>query len=102
MIAKEIDIDHILVSTCWRILRDCRVHRCATEHRLVIATLKLHVKFIKISRCDNNVFNFEKLKDSTCAHEYAVIVLNRFEVLLAQGQPSNRMASNYSVTGDGW
>ena len=34
-----------------------------------------------ISRCDHNVFHFVKLKDSPRAHEYAVTVSNRFEVL---------------------
>ncbi|KAG0730190.1 Craniofacial development protein 2 [Chionoecetes opilio] len=43
-VAKE--IDHILVSTRWRILQNCRVYRRAeffgTYHRLVVATLELH------------------------------------------------------------
>ena len=55
----------------------------AIDHRLVVVTLKLHVKSRKISRCDHNVFHLEKLKDSSCAHEYAVTVTNRFEVLNA-------------------
>ena len=38
------------------------------DHRLVVATLKLHVKSRKISRCDHNVFHLEKLKDSSYAH----------------------------------
>ena len=44
-VAKE--IDHILVSTRWRVLQNCRIFRSAeflaTDHRLVVATLKLHV-----------------------------------------------------------
>ncbi|XP_069989471.1 craniofacial development protein 2-like [Penaeus vannamei] len=44
--AKE--IDHILVSTRWRILQNCRVYRsaefCATDHRLVVATLWVRFK----------------------------------------------------------
>ena len=82
-VAKE--IDHVLVSTRWRILQNCRVYRSAeffaTDHRLVVATLKLHVKSSKISRCHQTVFHLEKLKDLTCAHEYAVTVSNRFSVL---------------------
>ena len=82
-VAKE--IDHILISTHWRIIQYCRVYRSAeffaTDHRLVVATFKLHVKSRKISRCDHNVFHPEKLNDSPCAHDYAVTVSNRFEVL---------------------
>ena len=82
-VAKE--IDHILVGTRWRILQNCRVFRSAeffaTDHRLVVATLKLHVKSRRIPRCNHTVFHLEKLKDLTCAHEYAVTVSNRFEVL---------------------
>ena len=57
-VAKE--IDHILVSTCWRILQNCRIFWSAkflaTDHRLVVTIFKLHVKYKKISRCDHNVF----------------------------------------------
>ncbi|KAG0717717.1 Craniofacial development protein 2 [Chionoecetes opilio] len=71
-VAKE--IDHILVSTR-RILQNCRVYRSAeffgTDDRLVVATLKLHVKSRRISRGNHTVFHLEKLKDLTCAHEYA-------------------------------
>lgn len=42
------EVDHILTNTRWRIVHNCRVFRSAkffeTEHRLVIATLKIHVK----------------------------------------------------------
>ncbi|KAG0710316.1 Craniofacial development protein 2 [Chionoecetes opilio] len=82
-VAKE--IDHVLVSICWRILQNCRVYRSAeffgTDHRLVVATLKLHVKSRRISRGNHTVFHLEKLKDLTCAHNYAVAVSNRFDVL---------------------
>ncbi|KAG0710957.1 Craniofacial development protein 2 [Chionoecetes opilio] len=60
-VAKE--IDHILVSTRWRILQNCRVYRSAeffgTDHRLVVATLKLHVKSRRISRGNHTVFHLE-------------------------------------------
>ena len=82
-VAKE--IDHILVSTRWRILRNCRVYRSAeffaTDHRLVVATLKIHIRPMKIPRCNSPRFHLEKLRDPTCAQEYAVAVSNRFEVL---------------------
>ena len=88
-VAKE--IDHILVSTRWRILKNCRVYRSAeffaTDHRLVIATLRIHVKSKKIPRCNSPRFHLEKLRDPTCAQEYAVAVSNRFEVLGALEDP---------------
>ena len=81
----------MLISTCWRILQNGKVFRSteffATEHRLVVTTLKLHVKSRKILRCDHNVFHLERLKDLTYAHEYAVIVSNWFEVLDALEEP---------------
>ncbi|KAG0712996.1 TBC1 domain family member 16 [Chionoecetes opilio] len=70
---------------------NCRVYQSAeffgTDHRLVVATLKLHVKSRRISRGNHTVFHLEKLKDLTCAHEYAVAVSNRFDVLGALGDP---------------
>ncbi|MFV0265489.1 MAG: endonuclease/exonuclease/phosphatase family protein, partial [Kluyvera sp.] len=58
-VAKE--IDHILVSTRWRILQNCRVFRSAeffaTDHRLVVATLKLHVRSRRISSLFTVLFN---------------------------------------------
>ena len=44
----EKEIDHVLVDGRWRIIQNCRVYRSAqflnTDHRLVVATLKLHLK----------------------------------------------------------
>ena len=60
-VAKE--IDHILVSTRWRILQNCRVFRSAeffaTDHRLVVASLKLHIKSRKppLDMCTVTVSN---------------------------------------------
>ena len=51
----------------------------ATDHSLVVATLKLHVKSKWISKCNHYVFHLEKLKDLKCSHEYAVTFLNWFE-----------------------
>ena len=78
-------IDHIRVSTRWRMLQNCKVFRSAeifaTDHRLVVASFKLHIKFRKPPRRNQPVFHLEKLKDLTCAQEYAVTVSNRFGVL---------------------
>ena len=51
------------------------------DHRLVAASLKLHVKTRKPPRCNHTVFHLEKLKDLTCAQQYAVTVSNRFGAL---------------------
>ena len=44
--AKE--IDHVLIDCCWRMIQNCRVYQSAqflnTDHRLVIATLKLQLE----------------------------------------------------------
>ena len=52
-----------------------------TDHRLLVASLKLHVKSRKPLNCNHTVFHLEKLKDLTCAQEYAVTVFNWFGVL---------------------
>ena len=47
------EIDHILVSTRWRSLQSCRVYRgfeFSSDHRLVVARLKIHIKKPKVSR----------------------------------------------------
>ena len=78
------EIDHILISTRWRLLQNCRVFRSAefpTDHRLVVATLKLRLRSRRVSRSTQPRLHLEKLKDEECAREYAVAVSNRFEVL---------------------
>ena len=88
------EIDHILVSTRWRILQNCRVFRSAeffaTDHRLVVATLRLQIKTERISRCHQKRFHLEKLSDEECAHEYAVAISNRFDVLRTVEDPVER------------
>ena len=45
-VAKE--IDHVLIDGCWRMIQNYRVYQSAqflnTNHRLVVATLKLQIK----------------------------------------------------------
>ena len=79
------EIDHILVSTRWRILQNCRVFRsaefCGTDHRLVVATLRVHFKTPRPS-CDRpRVFHLDRLGEGECAREYAVAISNRFAAL---------------------
>ncbi len=85
------EIDHIFISTRWRLLQNCRVFRSAEffaiDHRLVVVTLKLRLKSRRISRCYQQGFHIEKLRDEECAREYAVAVSNRFEVLDALQDP---------------
>ena len=49
-VAKE--IDHVLVDGRWRIIQNCRVKQSAqflkTDHRLVVATLKLQLKSMRM------------------------------------------------------
>ena len=49
--AKE--IDHVLVDDRWRMIQNCRVYQSAqflnTDHRLVIATLKLQLKPVSLN-----------------------------------------------------
>ena len=46
VLAKE--INHILISICWRVLQNCRIFRSAEffviDSRLVVATLKLCIR----------------------------------------------------------
>ncbi|XP_076036536.1 uncharacterized protein LOC143022278 [Oratosquilla oratoria] len=78
------EIDHIFVSTHWKILQKCRVYRSAElfgiDHRLVVATLRLRIKSRRIPRCNLPEFHLEKLRDDVCAQEYAVPISNWFEV----------------------
>ena len=49
--------------------------------RPITGLLLLHSSFMSSPRCYHTVFHLEKLKDLTCAQEYAVTVSNRFEAL---------------------
>ena len=70
--AKE--IDHALVDGCWRMIQNCRVYRSAqfrnTDHRLVVATLKLHLKSRRMVPSQPRL-NVGKLKDERVAEEFA-------------------------------
>ena len=81
--AKE--IDHILVSTRWRILQNCRVYRsaefCGTDHRLVVATLRVHFKTPQRSNDHPRVFHLDRLREGECARGFAEAISDRFAVL---------------------
>ena len=79
-VAKE--IDHILVSTRWRILQNCRVYRsadfCGTDHRLLVATLRVHFKTPRPSSGHPKVFHLDRLREEECARGFATAVSDRF------------------------
>ena len=93
--AKE--IDHVLVDGCWRMIQNCRVYLSAqflnTDHWLVVATLKLHLKSRRMVPSQPRL-DVGKLKDERVAEEFAnklsgdlgVWVL--WEVLKSCGVPS--------------
>ncbi|XP_069995871.1 uncharacterized protein [Penaeus vannamei] len=81
--AKE--INHILVSTHWRILQNCRVYRSvkfySTDHRLVVATLQVHFKTPQWASDYPRVFHLDKLKEGECAWGFAEAVSGCFAEL---------------------
>ena len=70
-VAKE--IDHVPVDGCWRMIQNCRVYRSAqflnTNHRLVVATLKLHLKSGRMVPFQPRL-DVGKLKDERAAEEF--------------------------------
>ena len=97
--AKE--IDHVLVDGRWRMIQNCRVYRSAqflnTDHRLVVATLKLHLKSRRMVSSQHRL-DVGRLKDERVAEEFAnklsgnlgVWVL--WEVLKSCGVPSRPLS----------
>ena len=71
-VAKE--IDHVLVDSHWRMIQNCRVYRSAqflnTDHRLVVATLKLHLTSGRMVPSQPRL-DVGKLKDERVAEEFA-------------------------------
>ena len=70
--AKE--IDHVLVDDCWRMIQNCKVYWSAqflnTDHRLVVATLKLQLKSRRMVPSQTRL-DVGKLKDERVAEEFA-------------------------------
>ena len=67
-VAKE--IHHLLVDGRWRMTQNCRVHWSAqflnTDHRLAVATLKLHLKSRRMVSSQPRL-DLGKLKDERVA-----------------------------------
>ena len=66
------EIDNVLVDGRWSMIQNCRVYRSAqflnTDHRLVVATLKLHLKSRRMVPSQPRV-DVGKLKDERVAQE---------------------------------
>lgn len=69
------ELDHVLVSSRWRLVQNCRVFRSAeffsTDHRLVVATLRMCLRSRKIERSSQTRLDLEKLRDSSISAEFA-------------------------------
>ena len=66
------EIDHVLVGTRWRLLRNCRVFRSAqfdTDHRLLVAELQLKIRSTRRSS-RRPVFDVGKLRDEKVQLEF--------------------------------
>ena len=80
-------IDHVLFSSRWHALSDCRVYRSAelgcTDHRLVVATVNVKLKRAqpKAELQRNTKVEIDRLKVPEYASQYAVTVANRFAAL---------------------
>ena len=66
-------IDDVLVDGQWRMIQNCRVHWSAqflnTDHRLVVATLKLHLKSRRMVPSQPRL-DVGKLNDERVAEEF--------------------------------
>ena len=84
------DIDHVLVDGRWRMIQNCRVYRSAqflnTDHRLVVATLKLQLKSERIVP-SQPMLDVGKLQDERVAEEFANRLSGHLECLGALGGP---------------
>ena len=70
--AKE--IDHVLIDGGWSMIQTCRVYQSAqflnTDHRLVVATIKLHLISRKMVPSQPRL-DVGKIKDERVAEEFA-------------------------------
>ena len=77
-------IDHVLVDGRSRMIQNCRVYRSVpflnTDHRLVVATLKLQLKSGRMVPSQPRL-DVGKLKDERVAEEFA----NRLSVDMGSG-----------------
>ena len=84
------EIDHVLVDGRWRMIQNCKVNQSAqflnTDHRLVVATLKLHLKSGRIVLSQPRL-DVGKLKDERVAEEFVNMLSGDLGGLGALGDP---------------
>ena len=92
--------DHVLVVGCWRMIQNCRVYRSAqflnTGHRLVVATLKLHLKSRRMVPSQPRL-DVGMLKDERAAEEFANRLSGNLGGLCALGDPEE-LCSAFKTT----
>ena len=68
------EIDHVLVGSRWRLVQNCRVYRSAqflsTDHRLVVATLKIWFKSHGKPKSTQVRFDIGRLRDESVAQDF--------------------------------
>ena len=86
----EKEIDHVLIDGRWRMIQNCRVYRSAqflnTDHRLVVTTLKLHLKSRRMVPSQPRL-DAGTLKDERVAEEFVNRLSGDLRGLGALGDP---------------
>ena len=94
------EIDHVLVDGCWRMIQNCRIYRSAqflnTDHRLVVATLKLQLKSGRMVPSQPRL-DFGKLKDERVAEDFGSRLSGDLGGLGALGDPEE-LCSAFKTT----
>ena len=79
------DIDRILISTRWRLIQKCLFYRSAevfcTDHKLVIAILKLHFRCHKARGRRPQLLNLERQQEQACKSAFAIRIWKCFDAL---------------------
>ncbi|XP_026047154.1 craniofacial development protein 2-like [Astatotilapia calliptera] len=83
------EIDYICISSRWAsTISDVRVWRGAdidSDHYLLIAKCKLHLKRLQPRLQRPSPFNIQRLKDANTAAEFQLELRNHFQLLAAEG-----------------
>ena len=85
------EIDHVLVDGRWTLLQNCRVFRSAqffsTDHRLLVATLKLRLRAPRRSTPSHVRLVVGRLQEPNVAEAFAGSLAGRLEELNATNDP---------------
>jgi len=82
------EINHMLVSRRWNMVKNCRVYRrleCHTDHRPLIATCALKLKKQSIAKKPIKRFDVGKLQVPEVEYQYQIAIENRFSALAYDG-----------------